>query len=124
MGKKLPYTPVSQIKGCFRILQLRAREVHAVRKRDKNTCTICNRKQTMAKGHELKVQVHHTKKPNWERIYQVVREELLDPAYMKCLCVECHDKEHENDVLKWNKPKEKTDGNRTDTDNHEPREAV
>jgi len=101
MGKKQPWTPVSQIKGCFRMLSMRAREIHTVRKRDNNTCCECHRKQTMAKGHELKVQVHHTRKPDWARICQVVREELLDPANMKCLCEECHAKEHAKDQSGW-----------------------
>jgi hypothetical protein len=101
MGKKLPITPVSMIKGCFRILTMRCREAHAVRKRDGNACTKCHRKHSVAKDHPVQVQVHHTKKPDWDRIIKAIREELLDPANMVCICSDCHRNLHEADKSGW-----------------------
>jgi hypothetical protein len=101
MGKKQPNTPVSQIKNCFRMLSMRAREVQAVRKRDNNTCRQCGKKHSVAKGKEVKCQVHHTRKPNWDRIITAVREELLDPAHMLVLCTVCHELEHSKDQSGW-----------------------
>ena len=39
------------------------------------------------------IEVHHKKEvTNWERIYQVIREELLPEIDMlECLCPDCHD---------------------------------
>jgi len=115
-SRKLPNTPVSQIKGCFRMLSMRAREVQAARRRDGNTCTVCHKKNSMAKDHEVKVQVHHTKKPDWDKIIKAVREELLDPANMICLCSDCHRDLHALDESGWKgdyaqkKQKENDDG--------------
>ena len=99
--KKQPITPVSMIKNCFRTLTMRCGEGHAVRKRDGNSCRICGRKHSVAKGMEVKIQVHHTVKPNWDRIIQAVREELLNQEVMICLCEQCHAEVHEKDKSGW-----------------------
>ena len=93
MPKKLPYTPNSQIRAALRRLWLRSRERAAALKRDKNTCQHCGAKQSVAKGREVKVEVHHTRGgiENWELIFSVIRQELLcDPELLETLCVECH----------------------------------
>jgi 5-methylcytosine-specific restriction endonuclease McrA len=101
MGKKQPNTPVSQIKNCFRMLSMRAREIQAVRRRDNNTCRQCGKKHSVAKGKEVKVQIHHSVKPNWDRIITAVREELLNPENMFAVCKECHDQIHAVDQSGW-----------------------
>ena len=96
MGKRLPYTPKSQIRSALRNLFLRSREHQAVLKRDGYTCQECGAKQSKAKGREVKVQVHHEHPINWERIFDVVYEELLvAPIYMVTLCEDCHDKQRD-----------------------------
>ncbi len=95
MPKKLPYTPNSRIKSMCRQLFLRSREHAAVLKRDKYTCQTCGKKKSVAKGKEVKVQVHHRNNiTNWQEIYDTIRKHLLcDPAEMEVLCKGCHDLE-------------------------------
>lgn len=94
MGKKLPYTPNTQIRASLRRLFLRSRERRAATKRDKYTCQRCKKKQSVAKGKEFKVEVHHKAGiTNWPEIYRVIRKYLLcDPADMETLCKGCHEK--------------------------------
>ena len=100
VGKKLPYTPNSQIKAALRRLWLRSRERASAIKRDKYTCQRCLRKQSKAKGGEFKVEVHHRHGiENWPEIYRVVRQYLLtDPEHLETLCPECHKKEGKGEV--------------------------
>lgn len=92
MGKRLPYTPNSQIKSALRRLFLRSREHSAVLKRDKYTCTVCGTKKSVAKGKEVYVEVHHIDHiDNWQELYKAIRLYLLcDPDKMTTLCKECH----------------------------------
>lgn len=87
-------TPDSIIKGTLRKLFLRSRERAAALKRDHYTCQKCARKQTMKKGFELKVQVHHEDGIlNWQLLIEEIRKYLLcDPEKLKTLCKECHDR--------------------------------
>lgn len=99
MGKKLEYTPNSQIKSALRQLWLRSRERSTAIKRDKYTCRKCGKKQSKAKGKEVFVQVHHKNNgiENWNEIYAVIRKNLLcDPADLITYCNECHDNEDDN----------------------------
>jgi hypothetical protein len=94
---KLPITPNSQIRSALRQLWLRSRERAAAIKRDKNTCTTCHAKGSVAKGREVKIEVHHLEAINWERIIEYVRRHLLvDPKLLECLCKECHAEETSN----------------------------
>jgi hypothetical protein len=94
MGRKLPYTPKSHIMRYLRLAWLRSRERLKVLKEAKYTCCQCHRKQSRAKGKELKVEVHHKKKIDWDKIVKFVRKELLEPE-QEVLCVDCHKKETE-----------------------------
>ena len=95
MGKKKPYTPQSRITSAIRQLWLRSRERAAALKREKNTCQRCHRKQTMAKGKEFKVQVHHIGGIDWKGIADIVRERvLIHPDGLEVLCKDCHEAEH------------------------------
>lgn len=102
MGKRLPYTPSSQIRNALRVLWLRSRERVAALKNTGYCCSCCGVKQSVAKGREVKLKVHHVKGvTNWERIFAVIREELLvDPKELAPLCKECDDKFHPENVRK------------------------
>jgi hypothetical protein len=93
MGKRVPYTPVSVIKNYCRNLFMRSRERASAIKRTTNTCERCGRKGSVAKGREVKIRVHHVNGIKWDRIIQVLREELLQGPY-EVLCKECHDLHH------------------------------
>ena len=92
MGKKLEYTPRSQIRASLRRLWLRSRERAAAIRRDQYTCQCCHRKQTKRKGKEFKVEVHHKNGiSNWdEAINGVYYHILCDISELETLCVECH----------------------------------
>jgi len=48
-------TPASRVKAALRQLSLRSRERAAVIKRDSNTCQVCGKKGSRAKGREIKI---------------------------------------------------------------------
>lgn len=85
-------TPRSRVKNSLRQLWLRSRERASAIKRDKYTCQKCGKKQSHAKGKELKVQVHHKKGiGNWEAVIDAIYTYVLcDPASLETLCEECH----------------------------------
>lgn len=97
MGKKLEYTPNSKIKAVLRQLTLRSRERAKVMKDAKYCCVKCGVKQSKAKGKEIKVEVHHIGDgiTLWQKIYELIRAELLNPEKMQPLCEKCHDEETE-----------------------------
>lgn len=97
MGKKLPSTPRSRVRAALRNLYLRSRERAAAIKRDNNTCQVCGKKGSAAKGKEVKIEVHHHNQvTNWNRILDVIYQELLcDPKHLTTLCTECHKDVHE-----------------------------
>ena len=92
MGKKLPYTPSSQIRSALRRLFLRSRERAAAEKRDGYSCQKCGVKKSRAKGREVYTEVHHKAGVcNWDELFKAVREYLLcDPADLEVLCKKCH----------------------------------
>jgi hypothetical protein len=96
MGRKLPTTPRSRVRAALRQTWLRCRERAAALKRTGNKCERCGVKASVAKGREVKLHVHHKDRiVNWERIIDLVFEELLcDPSKLEVLCVACHEKEH------------------------------
>ena len=93
MGIRVPYTTISVIKNYCRNLFMRSRERSSAIKRTGNTCERCGRKGSAAKGREVKIRVHHINGIKWDRIIQVLREELLAGPY-EVLCLECHNEEH------------------------------
>lgn len=95
MGKRLPYTPNTQIKSALRRLWLRSRERANRLQHDDYTCQSCGRKQSRAKGKECKVEVHHRSGVlNWQEIFSSLRKYLLVPEeHLETLCKECHKKE-------------------------------
>ncbi len=88
-------TPPSRIKAALRQLSLRSRERAAVIKRDSNTCQVCGKKGSRAKGREIKTCVHHKNGIKWDKIIKFIYKELLvSPSKQEVLCVECHKKGH------------------------------
>lgn len=95
MGKKLPTTPKSRVRAALRTVWLRSRERAAALKRENNTCEICHRKGSNAKGKEVKIHVHHLNGIEWEKILEYVyRHILVDPKHLEVVCKECHDEHH------------------------------
>ena len=96
MAKKQERTPKSRIRSTLRQLFLRSRERASVIKRDKNTCQECGKKGSVAKGREIKIEVHHLTPIEWENIFAYIYRHLLtEPKDMLCLCKDCHKKETE-----------------------------
>jgi hypothetical protein len=88
-------TPKTIIVRQLRQLWLRSRERAAALKRDKYCCQRCGVKASTAKGKEQKVVVHHKEGiGNWDRVIEVLREEILcDPIKLETLCPDCHEEE-------------------------------
>lgn len=100
MAKRNPTkTPQSKIRSALRALFLRSRERAAAMKASGYKCKQCGKKQSKAKGKEVKVEVHHGNGiDNWKIIIDAVYEYLLcDPRFLIPLCEECHDKIHEGE---------------------------
>jgi 5-methylcytosine-specific restriction endonuclease McrA len=97
MGKKLPTTPRSRIKNSLRkYVWMMSRERTSAIKREKNTCQRCGKKGSVAKGREVKIEVHHIDGIDWDGVVDLVIERLLpDPSRLEVICKNCHDKEHE-----------------------------
>ena len=93
--KRKPTTPRSQVRSALRRLWLRSRERAAALKRDGYTCQQCHKKQSKAKGREVKVEVHHVRGIcDWDLMLEYVYRHLLcDPGWLETLCKECHEKE-------------------------------
>ena len=93
MGRRKESTPRSRIKSALRQLWLRSRERAKVIKQHNNTCVICNRKGSVAKGKEVKIQVHHEPEIDWDGVVDLIFERVLNtPQYP--LCKECHKEKH------------------------------
>lgn len=95
MGKRLLTTPRSKVRAALRLLWLRSRERAASLKREKYCCQRCKKKQSVAKGKEVKLEVHHINGVEWEDLVdEIIRRLLCDPKELEVLCKSCHDKEH------------------------------
>lgn len=96
MGKRMTGTPRSKVRAALRQLWLRSRERSAALKREGNRCEECGAKQSVAKGKEVSLEVHHLDGIVWEDLIDKVYEMLLcDPSRLRVYCKKCHDKEHE-----------------------------
>lgn len=88
-------TSNSKIKSCLQRLFMWSKERTTAAKEQDRTCNVCGKKKSQAKGKEVKVEAHHIRETNWNRIYDVIREELLvNPKRLQILCVDCHAKVH------------------------------
>ena len=96
MGKRLPYTPRSQIRSALRrYVWLRSRERLRTLQRDGYRCVKCGAKQSKAKGKEVAVEVHHRSGYSGiDKLIDLVYEHLLpDIDNLETLCKSCHLKE-------------------------------
>jgi predicted HNH restriction endonuclease len=96
MGKRLPTTPRSRVTAALRSVWLRSRERSAAIKRESGCCEVCGKKQSAAKGREVKLEVHHLNGIQWQQIIDRIYKEILcDPKHLMVLCKDCHQKVHE-----------------------------
>ena len=95
MAKKKPNTPRSRVRAALRNLWLRSRERAKALREAGYCCKECGIKQSMARGKEVKLQVHHDPAIAWDNVIDDIIEKLLEaPQYP--LCKDCHKKTHEN----------------------------
>ena len=91
MGKKLMSTPRSRVRSALRQVWLRSRERAAAIKRESGCCQKCGMKQSRAKGHEVKIEVHHLDGVEWDLLVEEVYRRLLcSPDRLEVLCEGCH----------------------------------
>ena len=96
MGKRKEGTPRSRVRSALRQLWLRSRERAAAIKREGGCCEVCGKKQSVAKGKEVKLEIHHRHGVDWEELIDRVYQSLLcHPDDLEVLCKDCHDKEHD-----------------------------
>ena len=89
-------TTATQIRSALRRLWLRSRERAAALKAARYACSNCGVKQSRAKGHRVRVDVHHINPIDWDALIQLVRERLLvPPRKLRVLCQKCHKEIHQ-----------------------------
>jgi hypothetical protein len=98
MAKKSQVTTRVRVRSVLRLLWLRSPERRAALKRDHYTCQFpgCNKKQSRAKGKEVKVQVHHMRGiVDWEEVIDFILASGLfrGPDYLITRCEEHHKEE-------------------------------
>ena len=92
MSKRLPYTPNSQIKSALRKLWLRSRERSTALQNTGYCCSVCGIKQSVAKGREVRLDVHHLDGIDWQGVIDLIRERMLpSPDRLAPLCKACHE---------------------------------
>jgi 5-methylcytosine-specific restriction endonuclease McrA len=96
-SRKLPTTPRSRIKNALRQVWLRSRERAACLKASGHCCERCGTHASVAKGREVKLQVHHRDGINWDGIVDAVIAAMLpNSARLESLCEQCHAAQHES----------------------------
>ncbi len=97
--KKSDITTKAWLTSGLRRMWMKSKERYAAIKRDNATCVKCGRKRSVAKGREVKINVHHKSgKIDWDAIVEVLKRELFVPVEeLEVECVECHKKEKENE---------------------------
>ena len=96
-GRKLPTTPRSRIKNAMRMVWLRSRERAACLRNAGNRCERCGIKASVAKGREVRLEVHHRDGINWDGIIDAIIKAMLpDPSRLEALCKPCHEAETGN----------------------------
>jgi hypothetical protein len=89
-------TPDAVIVSALRAVFLRSVERRIALQAAGHSCECCGVKASVAKGREVKLQVHHRAgEINWRPIIDAVRAELLCmPNSLQALCKVCHDDKH------------------------------
>ena len=94
-SRKLPTTPRSRIKNALRQVWLRSRERAAALKAAGHSCERCGVKASVARGREVKLQVHHRDGICWDGIVDAIIAAMLpDPSRLEAVCEGCHHEEH------------------------------
>ena len=94
VARKKPSTPRSRVKNAIRQVWLRSRERAKVLKDYDNRCADCGIKKSVAKGKEVKLEVHHEPPINWDGIVDLIFERVLNVPQLP-LCKKCHKDRHE-----------------------------
>jgi hypothetical protein len=99
MAKRIKRQPwessKAQIKNSLHRMWLRSPERAFRMKEEHYTCEECKIKQSVAKGKEVKINVHHNNGVEWDKIVAYIRKELLvHPDKLTVLCKACHQKLH------------------------------
>lgn len=93
MSRKLPFTPNSKIRQALRVLWLRSRERSQALKNTNYCCAYCGVKQSVAKGREVRLDVHHMNGIDWLGLCDLIRQRLLQsPEKLAPICENCHEK--------------------------------
>ena len=99
MGKRKPTTPRSRVKNALRQVWLRSRERAAALKRTGYCCERCGVKQTMAKGKEVRMEVHHRYGIDWDGVVDIIfARVLVPPEQLQVLCKDCHKQLHKEEA--------------------------
>lgn len=101
--KKKPITPRSWIKGKLQQIFMRAREHGEALRLTGYCCDECGIKKSVAKGRVVKLEVHHKKEANMNKIIDLIQEELLVQENLQPLCVPCHDVKHPDRIKRKKK---------------------
>ncbi len=97
MGAKKPYTPSSRIRQALRLLWLRSRERAEALKNTGHCCSVCGIHASVAKGREVRIDVHHLDGCQWQEVIDMIRTRILQtPDRLAPVCKTCHDKLHED----------------------------
>jgi predicted HNH restriction endonuclease len=97
MGRRKPSTPRSRVTHALRQLWLRSRERAAAIKATGHTCIDCGAKQSVAKGREVKIEVHHEPQIDWSGIVDLIFDRILNAPQVP-VCKDCHKKRHEKSI--------------------------
>lgn len=90
MKKRKPrHTTRANIKAAIRLLWLRSPERAAILKEDGYRCQSCGKKQSKAKGKEVKVQVHHDNGILWDDICDLILFYVFH-SKQSTMCEKCH----------------------------------
>ena len=89
-------TPKSKIKSLLQRLFLWSRERGYVVKTGTALCQNCGSDQ----GRKKDMHVHHVKPTDWQRIYDIIYQELLvPPEEMVLICKNCHSELHKREYV-------------------------
>ena len=99
MGRKdETRTPRSRVKNAIRQLWLRSRERAYAIKLAGRSCSKCHKKASVAKGREVKLEVHHTFGIDWDGLVDLIIDRVLQrPEDYTVLCKGCHKAHHDEE---------------------------
>ena len=85
----------TRIRNALRRVWLQSPERAAALRATGYRCSDCGVKQSVAKGREVKLQVHHIDEIDWDRVNAHESDQLLpDVSRLAALCKDCHKARH------------------------------